>query len=123
MQTNALSAFGRVNYYVHALTYPLLVGAYVYGYSPWSKKQAELKDQKELDEMIKAKKMDPDLFNPFTPIPWHNNPELKYQFANINMRNYVDEHHLNVDDYIWKSYHNSYDHGNNKTYLYNWTSV
>lgn len=73
--------------------------------------------------MAKAKVVDPDYFNPFTPIPFHNNPELKYVFADINMRKYVNENHINVKDYQWKNYHDSYDHGNKKTYLYNWTSV
>ena len=38
MQTNALSAFGRMNYYTHMLTYPILAGAYFYGYVPYTKK-------------------------------------------------------------------------------------
>ena len=40
--------------------------------------------------MPKARKVDPDVFNPFTPIPYHNNPELKYAFANIKMFNYTN---------------------------------
>ena len=65
--------------------------------------------------MVKAKPLDPDLFNPFTPIPFHNNPELKYVYANVNMRNYISQaSHHNVDTYVWRNYHNSYDHGNKK---------
>ena len=73
--------------------------------------------------MIKAKKMDPDLFNPFTPVPWHNNPELKYVYANINLRNYINKDHINEKDYIWKGLHDSYDHGDKKRHWYNWASV
>ena len=40
--------------------------------------------------MAKAKVVDPDYFNPFSPIPFHNNPELKYVFADVNMRNYLN---------------------------------
>ena len=72
---------------------------------------------------VTAAKVDPDLFNPFTPIPYHNNLELKYAFAHVNMRNYIDKEHLNVDDYIWKSFHDSYDHGDKKKHMYNWTSI
>ena len=73
--------------------------------------------------MVKPKEMDPDLFNPFSPIPWHNNPELKYAFAHVNMRHYMNKDHINESDYIWKGYHNSYDHNNERKWMYNWTSV
>jgi hypothetical protein len=62
--------------------------------------------------MAKAKKVDPDLFNPFSPIPYHNNSELKYVFSHVNMHNYVNKNHLNVKDYVWKDYHRSFDHNN-----------
>ena len=39
------------------------------------------------------------------------------------MRGYVNGDHLNVEDYYFKGYHNSFDHGNKKQYLYNWSSV
>ena len=71
--------------------------------------------------MPKQKPVDPDYFNPFTPIPFHNNPELKYAHAHIKMRNYINEHHINKDDYPYKNYVNSYDHGNKKTYQWNWS--
>jgi len=76
-----------------------------------------------MDMMAKAKVVDPDYFNPFTPIPFHNNPELKYVFAEINMRKYLNENQINLKDYPYKNYHDSYDHGNKKAYMYNWTSV
>jgi hypothetical protein len=28
-----------------------------------------------------------------------------------------------VKEYAWKNYHNSYDHNNDKTYLFNWTRM
>lgn len=73
--------------------------------------------------MPKAKKVDPDLFNPFTPIPYHNNPELKYAFAHINLFGYINENQINTQTYAHKNYHNSYDHDNKNAYLYNWTSL
>jgi len=72
--------------------------------------------------MIKAKAVDPDLFNPFTPIPFHNNPELKYTFANNKVRNYINDHHINTKDYPWKAYFDVYDHDDQKTYLWNWSA-
>ena len=118
-----MSAFGRTSYYTHMLVYPLLFGTYYFGYLPYTARNEEKAKKQEWDELLKAKKVDPDIFNPFTVIPYHNNPELKYVFSHVNMRNYIDKEHLNVDDYIWKSFHNSYDHGNNKKHLYNWTSI
>ena len=46
--------------------------------------------------MPKLIKVDPDLFNPFTPLPYHNNPELKYAFAHIKMHGYLNENQINV---------------------------
>ena len=69
------------------------------------------------------KAVDPDCFNPFSAIPFHNNPELKYMYADTKMRGYLDANQMNVNDYWFKQYHNSFDHGNKKTYLYNWVSV
>ena len=123
MQANALSGFGRMGYYTHFSFYPLLAAAYFFGYKPYAAAGEEADKKAKWDELLKAKPVDPDLFNPFTPIPYHNNIELKYVFSHINMRNYVDKEHLNVDDYIWKSFHDSYDHGNKKKHFYNWTNM
>ena len=74
--------------------------------------------------MVKAKPLDPDLFNPFTPIPFHNSRELKYIYANTNMRNYIDKAtHYKPSEFVWKNYHDSYDHGNKKEFLYNYSNV
>ena len=123
MQANALSGFGRMGYYTHFSFYPLMAAAYFFGYKPYAAAGEEADKKAKWDELLKAKPVDPDLFNPFTPIPYHNNIELKYVFSHINMRNYVDKEHLNVDDYIWKSFHDSYDHGNKKKHFYNWTNI
>ena len=56
-------------------------------------------------------KVDPDDFNPFSAIPFHNNTELRYRYAETKMFGYVDKKtHINLKDYTYKSYHNSYDH-------------
>ena len=120
-----MSAFGRTGYYTHMLFYPLLAGGYLFGYKPYAARKEEeqkKKDWEELGDILSAKPVDPDLFNPFSAVPYHNNPELKYVFANVNMRNYINKDHLN-DDYIWKSFHDSYDHGDNKKHLWNWTNM
>jgi len=122
-RANALSAFGRMSWGTHFLAYPVAFGLYVGAYKPYAAKQEQIGKDAEMEQMAKAKTVDPDYFNPFSPIPFHNNPELKYVFADINMRNYVNENHINTGDYQWKNYFNSFDHGNKKTYLYNWTSV
>ncbi len=67
-----------------------------------------------MDVMAKAKTVDPDDFNPFSAIPFSNNPELKYVFANVDMRKYINEHDINVKDYQWKNYHDSFDHGSSQ---------
>lgn len=72
--------------------------------------------------MSKAKAVDPDLFNPFSPIPYHNNPELKYVFSHIKMKDYVNENHINPKEYVWKGFTNSFDHNDEKTYMYDWVA-
>ena len=123
MQANAMSGFGRMGYYTHMTVYPLLAAAYFFGYKPYTAKSEAAAEKAKWDELLKAKPVDPDLFNPFTAVPYHNNIELKYVFSHISMRNYIDKNHLNVDDYIWKSFHDSYDHGNKKKHYYNWTNI
>ena len=122
-RANALSALGRMGWGTHMLAYPAAVGLYYGVYKPYEAGKEAAAKELEMEQMAKAKTVDPDLFNPFTPIPFHNNPELKYVFANVNMRHYVNGNHINVDDYQWKNYLNSFDHGSKKTYLYNWSSV
>ncbi len=73
--------------------------------------------------MPKARKVDPDLFSPFSPIPYHNNPELKYGFAHIRMHNKLNENQIDPKTYVWRGFHNSYDHDNKAAYTYNWTSL
>ena len=124
MRTNALSAMGRLGYSTLFLVYPAAIG-YYYGVHKPSAQQAALQaKQDELDTQLPAKQVDPDLFNPFSTIPFHNNPELKYIYANTNLTGYVNPHtHLNEKDYLFKGFNDSYDHGDKKRHLYNWTSV
>ncbi len=123
MRSNTLSALGRMNYATHLAFYPAAFGFLVWVVVPWQKARWAAAEKAEWDGLIKARSVDPDIFNPFTPIPYHNNPELKYVFSHVNMRNYVNKNHLNTKDYVWKGYHNSFDHGDKKTYTYNWTCV
>ena len=122
-KANPLSAFGRMSYGVHLLVYPALLGAYLFGVKPYMANSAKKLEESEWASMPKLGKVDPDLFNPFTPIPYHNNPELKYGFAHIHMHNQINENHINPKTYVWKGFHNSFDHNNEAEYTYNWTSL
>ena len=118
-----MSAFGRMSYGAHLCFYPAAFLFLQYVAMPYKRASDEAAKKKEWDDMTAARAVDPDIFNPFTAIPFHNNPELKYVFAHIDMKGYVNENHINVKDYVWKNYHNSYDHNNQKSYLFNWTSM
>ena len=122
-RSNAMSALGRMGWGTHMLAYPTLLGAYIFGYKPYKAAEEEAEKARVMEDMAKAKTVDPDLFNPFTAIPFHNNPELKYVFAETNMRKFINEHHISPTSYAWKNYHDSYDHGSKKTYKYNWSSI
>jgi len=122
-RANALSAMGKMGWGTHMLMYPTLAGLYFGAYKPYAAREAKAAEEKEWKEMSAAKPVDPDHFNPFTPIPFANNPELKYVYANINMRHHVNENHVNESDYMWKNYHDVYDHGNKRNHLWNWSSV
>ena len=74
--------------------------------------------------MPKLKAVDPDDFNPFTPIPFHNNPENRYRFANMKMHNYLNPYtQINQKDFFFKNFHFSYDHDNEKQYVYQYVSM
>lgn len=122
-RSNALSALGKMGWGTHFLIYPVSAGLYFGAYKPYAARQEKATQDAEMEAMAKAKQVDPDDFNPFSPIPFSNNPELKYVFANCNMRHYVNDDHMNVKDYQWKNYHDSFDHGNKKVHTYAWSSV
>ena len=107
----------------HLLVYPGIIALYIWGVKPMMASRSAAAEKKEWDMMPKAKPVDPDVFNPFTPIPYHNNHENTYNYAHIRMFNYLNKNHINVDDYNWKLYHNSYDHDGKNEYLYNWISL
>ena len=120
---NPLSVFGRMGYATHLLFYPGVIALYVFAIKPYLAQKKIADREKEWAAIPPARKVDPDLFNPFTPIPYHNNPELKYVFAHINMHNYLNKNHINTEDYAFKNFHNSYDHSNKYTYMYDWVSI
>jgi hypothetical protein len=122
-RANPLSALGRVSYGVHLLFYPTILGIYILGVRPYLARKKIADAKHEWDIIPPARVVDPDLFNPFSPIPYHNNPELKYGFAHINLHNYTNQNHINVNEYVWKDFHDSYDHNHTKSYKYNWVSV
>lgn len=112
VKPNTLSSLGRMSYGAHLLLYPSLLAIYLLGVKPYMAASSKKSEQKEWDSMPAVRKVDPDLFNPFTPIPYHNNPELKYVFSHINMHNYINKNHINVNEYAWKNFHYSFDHNN-----------
>jgi hypothetical protein len=122
-KANALSAIGRMSYGAHLCFYPTAFGFYTYVIAPHRAASAAAAIKSEIDTLSAARPVDPDLFSPFTPIPYHNNPELTYVYSGINMRNYVNSAHINEKDYVWKNYHNSFDHGNKQNYKWNWSRV
>ena len=123
MSTNILSSFGRMNYATHLLMYPLIGGSFFFMYSSYSTKQAARAEKEIWDNMPKPRPVDPDNFNPFSAIPFHNNPENRYRYANVRMHQYVDHHtHMNLKDYAYKYYHDSFDHQSKHVHLNNYVS-
>ena len=124
MRTNPLSALGRMSYASHLALYPVLFGGAYFAYSGWSKSSAEKAAQQIKDTMPKARAVDPDDFQPFSAIPFHNNTELRYRYADVKMYGYLDRKtQLNTQNYPYKLFHDVYDHDNKKTYTYNWVSM
>ena len=121
---NTLSIFGRMSYGAHMALTVFLVGGAGSFYSSYSKMSAEQAEKDLYENMPKAQKVDPDLFNPFTPMPFHNNIENKYRYADVKLHGYLNaKTQLNVNDYAYKSFHDCYDHSNKKQHYYNWISV
>ena len=124
MKFNLLSSLGRVSYSTHMMLYPLIGGSIYSLYSTYSESSAAANKELLEKTMPKAAKVDPDLFNPFSPIPFHNNIELKYRYADYKMHGYINPAtHMNEKDYVFKGWTDSYDHSDKKKHLYNWVSM
>ena len=118
------SNLGKMSYTAHLLVYPAIYLAITQLVLPFKAQMDEASKKDTMDKMFAKKLVDPDIFNPFTPIPFHNNPELKYFHANLHRRTsqYIDPKlGFNVDDYRWKDYHESFDHNNENKWMYNFT--
>lgn len=121
---NALSAFGRMGYASHLALYPAFFGSIYFVYSQWSASSARAQAIADEKAMPKAQPVDPDNFQPFSAIPFHNNPELRYRYADTKMFKYLDpKTQINAKDYTYKAFHYSYDHNDEKEYTYNWVSM
>jgi hypothetical protein len=105
-----------MSYGVHLLFYPTALAVYILGVKPYLARKKIAEEKADWETIPAARKVDPDIFNPFSPIPYHNNPELKYGFAHINLFNYVNKNHINVKEYVWRDYNNSFDHNNKNAY-------
>ena len=122
---NMKSALGRMTWGAHLFIYPSIYLVWSQVIMPYKTYLDEEDMKAQWAALRKKAKVDPDLFNPFTPVPFHNNKELKYYHSNLHRRTtgYID-HHLgyNTDDFLWKDYHRSFDHDNKNGYLYDFTS-
>ena len=124
MSTNMLSMIGRMGYASNMALYPLTAGTFYFVWKQYSTKAAVKQEAADRAVMPQAKAVDPDHFNPFSAIPFHNNPELHYRYADMKMHNYLDaKNHLNIKDYSYKGYHDSFDHDGEKEHLYNWVNM
>ena len=65
---NALSMFGRMNYGMSMISQFLVGGTIFYGYHAYSAYSAKAQDDSVKANLPKLKQVDPDIFNPFTPI-------------------------------------------------------
>merc|ERR1712039_598422 len=118
---NMLSALGRISYTGHLLLYPLIGGGSYFLYGTYKKATEETPEEHDA-KLPQAKEVDPDLFQPFSAIPYHNNLENHYRYADVKMHRFVGKTHTNVNTDPFRNFHDSYDHGNKKQHLYNWVS-
>ena len=72
MRSNAMSVFGRMGHTMHMMTYPGALAFVYFVGMPWYNARQAAAKQEEWDGMVKRRAVDPDLFNPFTPLPFHN---------------------------------------------------
>ena len=121
---NLLSMLGRMSYGAHLALYPLLGGSFYVVVNSYRKSSAEAQELADQAAMPKALPVDPDNFQPFSAIPFHNNPELKYRYATLKMHGYVDpKTQMNLENYHYKTYFDVYDHDGKKAYHYNWINM
>ena len=124
MRTNGLSAFGRMTYAAHLGLYPVVGGFAYFVLTNYQSYSAARTAKEELEALPALKSVDPDNFQPFSAIPFHNNPELRYRYADMKMWNYLNkENHMNLKDYFFKGFNNSFDHDSQSAHLYNWVNM
>lgn len=116
---NILSYIGKLNYAGVLAVYVGLGFAYLKIVSPHLKKKKEEDEKDFIDMLLPVPSLDMRLHNPFTPIPFHNNPELLFRYGNTNFHNYLNHNNINPQNYLYSEYYCTNQPGDN-SYIYNW---
>ena len=118
---NILSYIGKANYIGVLAIYAGIGFAYFKFISPYLKKKKNEEEETFIKMLLAVPPVDMRTHNPFTPIPFHNNPELLFRYGDTNFHNYLNQNNINVDNYLYSDYYFTNDKGD-KSYIYNWSS-
>ena len=79
-----------MSYGAHLTLYPIVGGTTYFLWTTYKTSADAAQAKTDAETAPKAKACDPDLFNPFTAIPFHNNKELIYRYADVRLHGYLD---------------------------------
>lgn len=68
----------------------------------------------------RTEEIDYNRFSPYTPIQYYVDETTKYQNYHIDLVNYTNENHLNLNTYYYRNYHDSYDRSGQNNRNLNW---
>jgi len=68
----------------------------------------------------KTQEIDYNKFSPYTPIQYYVDPVTKYQHHHIDLVGYLNNNQVNLDNYYFKNYQDSYTEDNSKDYVRNY---
>lgn len=105
----------------HLLTYPLVGLLYWKLWRPHSAQKKAAEEEAKWANLPEVPELQPELMNEFTPLPFHNNQELRYALAKINMRGYLNKNGLNVNEYMYRNYFQPCSQ-EDTSYLFDWVN-
>ena len=117
---NLLSYIGKINYFGMLALYGIAGTGYFLYLKPYLNKKKQRLEEEDLKK-IEYPEMDIKMHSALTPVPFHHNSELLHRYEGINMYNYLNENHINEENYPYQRYYSVCDVLDHGPFIYNWS--